>query len=99
MERTTKTDRFINERGGYEFFWWISGGKGLYPGADIGDGAYAAQGAGGHYITIMPAYDLVVVHRVNTNDRTVPIGGTEGGTRVSRDEYGKLLALILEARH
>ena len=49
-------------------------------------------------ITIMPAYDLVVVHRVNTNDRTLPVGGIEEGTRVTRTDYGKLLALILDAR-
>ena len=46
----------------------------------------------------MPAWDLVVVHRVNTNDRTLPVGGTDPGTSISREEYGRLLALILEAR-
>jgi hypothetical protein len=47
----------------------------------------------------MPAHELVVVHRVNTNDRNVAVGGTEAGTSVSRTEYGKLLALILDARN
>ena len=56
------------------------------------------SGAGGHYITIMPAYDLVVVHRGNTNDRTLPVGGIAPGTRITAEEYGHLLALILEAR-
>ena len=65
---------------------------------NLGEGAYAAHGAGGHYITILSAHDVVVVHRVNTNDRTVPVGGTDRGTRVARAEYGKLLALILAAR-
>jgi CubicO group peptidase (beta-lactamase class C family) len=99
VERTTKTDRAIGEYGGHEFFWWIGMGGKLYPGVDVGEGAYAAHGAGGHYITVMPAYDLVVVHRVNTNDRTLPIGGTEEGTRISREEYGKLLGLIIDARN
>lgn len=98
VERSTKTNRGVSDYGGHEFFWWIAMDGRLYPGVDVGDGAYAAHGAGGHYITILPAYDLVVVHRVNTNDRTSPVGGTEEGTRVTRAEYAKLLALILEAR-
>ena len=95
---TTRTDRPVNELGGYEFLWWISDDGRLYPGVDVGKGAYAAHGAGGHYITVMPEYDLVVVHRVNTNDRTVPVGGTSEGTSVAKSEYGRLLALILAAR-
>ena len=70
----------------------------LYPDVDVGEGAYAAHGAGGHYITIMPEYDLVVIHRVNTNDRTLPVGGIDEGTRIPVEQYGKLLGLILEAR-
>ena len=52
----------------------------LYPSVNVGEGAYAAHGAGGHYMTILPAHNVVVVHRVNTNDRTVPVGGTDRGT-------------------
>ena len=98
VRRTTKTDRPVNDLGGHEYFWWISTEGRLYPGVDVGEGAYAAHGAGGHYITVMPEFDLVVVHRVNTNDRTLPVGGSNPGTQVTREEYGKLLALILSAR-
>ncbi len=99
VERTTRSERPISEYSGHEFYWWTSiDGKPMYPDANTGEGAYAAHGAGGHRITIMPSYDLVVVHRVNTNDRTVPVGGVDPGTSVSSAEYGKLLALILEAR-
>lgn len=98
VARTTTTTRPVNEFGGHEYFWWISADGRLYPDVDVGDGAYAAHGAGGHYITIMPEFDTVVVHRVNTNDRTIPVGGTAEGTRVTRAEYGKLLGLILESR-
>lgn len=97
VRRTTQTDRATSDYGGYEFFWWIAIDGRLYPGVDVGDGAYAAHGAGGHYITIMPEHDLVVVHRVNTNDRTEPVGGFDPGTSIARDDYGKLLALILAA--
>jgi CubicO group peptidase (beta-lactamase class C family) len=98
VTRTTKTDRPTSEYGGHEFFWWISVDGRLYPGVDVGEGAYAAHGAGGHYITIMPQYDVVVIHRVNTNDRNLPVGGVDAGTQITREQYGKLLGLILEAR-
>jgi CubicO group peptidase (beta-lactamase class C family) len=98
IERTTRTDRPTGDFGGHEYFWWVSTEGRLYPGVDVGPGGFSANGAGGHYITIMPAYDLVVVHRVNTNDRTIPVGGTDHGTSVTSSEYGRLLALILAAR-
>jgi CubicO group peptidase (beta-lactamase class C family) len=98
VDRTTRTDRSIGDYGGHEFFWWIGIDGRLYPGVDVGDSAYAAHGAGGHYITIMPEHDMVVVHRVNTNARTIPIGGTNPGTSVSAAQYGELLERILAAR-
>ena len=98
IARTTMTTRPVNEFGGHEYFWWIAVDGRLYPDVDVGDGAYAAHGAGGHYITVMPEFDTVVVHRVNTNDRTIPVGGVDEGTRVTRAEYGKLLGLILKSR-
>ena len=98
VKRSTTTERSVGQFGGYEFFWWISMDGRLYPDVDVGEGAYAAHGAGGHYITIMPEYDLVVIHRVNTNDRTLPVGGIDEGTRIPVEQYGKLLGLILEAR-
>jgi CubicO group peptidase (beta-lactamase class C family) len=55
----------------------------------IPDGSYSARGAGGHYILVIPAYDLVIVHRVNTDIE---------GASVSGEEFGKLVKLILEAR-
>ena len=98
VRRTTTTDRAIGDYGGYEYFWWIAIDGRLYPNVDVGDGAYAAHGAGGHYITIMPEHDLVVVHRVNTNDRTIPVGGVDEGTRIEAAEYGTLLSMILAAK-
>ena len=98
IEKTTKTDRAIGEYGGYEFLWWISIDGRLYPNVNVGNGAYAAHGAGGHRITVMPEHDLVVVHRVNTNGRTAPVGGTEPGESVSGAEYGELLRLILAGK-
>jgi len=51
--------------------------------------SFSAWGAGGHMITEIPALNLVVVHRVNTDDP---------GKKVTLDQVGRLLHLILAAR-
>jgi CubicO group peptidase (beta-lactamase class C family) len=61
---------------GYGYMWWVD------------RNSYSARGAGGHYLTVIPAMNLVVVHRVDT---FVP-GNSVGG----RDIH-KLLDLIVEA--
>jgi CubicO group peptidase (beta-lactamase class C family) len=98
VDRTTQTEEKINQYGGYEFLWWIAIDGQLYPGVNLGKGAYAALGSGGHYIVIVPQYDLVVVHRVDNESRNKPYGGAVAGPSVSAAQFGKLLQLILDAR-
>ena len=75
--------------GGYGYMWWVaSHGKHL-PGVRLPDGAYTARGFGGHYILVVPQFDLVIVHRVNTDKR---------GIVVSPKQFGELVKLILDAR-
>jgi CubicO group peptidase (beta-lactamase class C family) len=75
--------------GGYGYMWWVAANGRHLPGASIPDGSYSARGAGGHYILVVPAYDLVVVHRVNTDIRDTSVSGAE---------FGRLVQLILDAR-
>jgi len=75
--------------GGYGYLWWIAVDGRHLPGAALSGGSYSARGAGGHYILVVPAYDLVVVHRVNTD---------EPGRSVSGAQFGQLVKLILDAR-
>jgi CubicO group peptidase (beta-lactamase class C family) len=75
--------------GGYGYMWWVAtNGKHLV-GVDLPDGSYSARGAGGHYILVVPKFDLVIVHRVNTD---IP------GQSVSGKEFGELVKRILAAR-
>ncbi len=55
---------------GYGYLWWIGfmGGD-VAPTVILPAGSYLAQGQGGQYALIVPALDLVVVHRV---DRDAP---------------------------
>lgn len=75
--------------GGYGYLWWVAVDGRHLPGVTLPDGSYSARGAGGHYILVIPADALVIVHRVNTD---VP------GNSVSAEEFGKLVGLILDAR-
>lgn len=73
---------------GYGYMWWTSREGGFFPGRRWPDGCFAAAGAGGHYVLVVPQWDLVIVHRVNTFHR---------GERVSRAQFGKLASLLVAA--
>jgi CubicO group peptidase (beta-lactamase class C family) len=74
--------------GGYGYLWWVAvDGKHL-PGVEMPAGSYSARGAGGHYILVVPKMDLVVVHRVDTD---------QPGKSVSAQEFGELVRLIFAA--
>ena len=75
--------------GGYGYLWWIAKSGVHLPGVTLPEGSYSARGAGGHYILVIPALDLVIVHRVNTDI---------GGRSVSSGDFGELVRLILAAR-
>lgn len=83
------TDAKGEIRGGYGYMWWT----GLYDrhleGVDLPRGSYSARGAGGHYLLVVPAWDLVIVHRVDTDDKN--------GRRVDRAQFGTLVRRIIEA--
>lgn len=75
--------------GGYGYLWWITVNGAHLPSVKLPEGSYSARGARGHYILVIPAFDLLVVHRVNTDIR---------GNAVSAAQFGELMRLILEAR-
>jgi CubicO group peptidase (beta-lactamase class C family) len=77
---------------GYGYMWWVVKDDNKYPhlpGVTFPAGTFSARGFGGHYLMVIPAYDLVIVHRVNTY---------ESDQRVAKSEIGKLMHLILQAR-
>jgi CubicO group peptidase (beta-lactamase class C family) len=94
VEESTRyhSDATLYACDGYGYMWWVARDYNKFPHlpvADIPEGSYSARGAGGHYIMVIPDYDLVVVHRVDTYKRD---------NRVSREEFGTLMDYILEAR-
>lgn len=94
VEESTRyhSDASLYSRSGYGYLWWVARDFNKYPsipGVALPDGTFIARGSGGHFVLVMPEYDLVIVHRVNTDVR---------GTRVSREDQGRLVQLILNAK-
>ena len=79
---------------GYGYLWWTGPLKLLgefAPTVTLPPGSFFASGAGGQFAFVMPALDLVVVHRV---DRDIA-----GFHPTSLHEMGRLLWLVLTADH
>jgi len=74
--------------GGYGYLWWISKNGLHLPNVTLPQGSYSARGAGGHYILVIPALDLVIVHSVNTDIKD---------RQVQTSEFGELVRRVLLA--
>lgn len=73
---------------GYGYMWWVAVNGNHFPGVELPDGSFSARGVGGHFIVVIPQWDLVVVHRVNTDIEN---------KAVSLQQFGRLLNLVLAA--
>ena len=80
------------DRWGYGVMWWVWESPMGPGGATTGplDGAYTAWGAGGQYITVLPALDMVVAHKVDIDAR--------GSANVSPIAYDAILAMLFESQ-
>jgi CubicO group peptidase (beta-lactamase class C family) len=74
--------------GAYGYMWWVARDGILFRGVTVPHGTYAALGAGGHKVVVIPALDTVIVHRVDTD---------QNGKEVTSLQFGRLLRLILAA--
>jgi CubicO group peptidase (beta-lactamase class C family) len=85
------SDATIYRGDGYGYMWWVAKDHNKYPhfpNVDLKEGTYSARGYGGHYIVVIPEYDMVVVHRVDTFKRNY----------VRPEPFGTLLKKILDAK-
>src|SRR5262245_49256136 len=72
---------------GYGYLWWIAPiSNGAAPFVKLPEGTFFAQGAGGQYAFVIPALDLVVVHRAAHTDQGVNLR-----------QMARLLWLVLDA--
>ena len=90
VRESTATYSDAGDRGGYGYLWWTTGrADAKLLGVDVDEGSFALTGLGGHFVLIMPASDIVIVHRVNT---------TLDDREVSDRDVTSLLQKILAAR-
>lgn len=85
------SDATIYHRDGYGYMWWVAKDNNRYPDFEnvkLKEGAFSARGAGGQYIIVIPEYDMVFVHRVNTFERN----------NVAEKDVGTLLQMILNSK-
>lgn len=74
---------------GYSFLWWTR----VRPDtADVFHGSYAAQGAFGQYIWVLPKLDMVIAHKV------VKRGSLPADQSVTQSEFEELVRAIVSAR-
>jgi CubicO group peptidase (beta-lactamase class C family) len=89
VEESTRSYSDAGRGGGYGYMWWVAVDGRHLPGVRLPEGTYSARGHRGHFILVMPSEKLVIVHRVNTDER---------GRRVTAREFGRLVQLILKAK-
>jgi len=89
IKTSTQSYSTAGSSGGYGFMWWVAVNGTHFPGVSLPEGSFSARGHRGQYLVVIPKWDLVVVHRVNSFQRD---------TRTSKSDFGKLLAGILAAR-
>jgi CubicO group peptidase (beta-lactamase class C family) len=81
----------------YGYLWWIGfpSNNGA-PMVNVPPGTFAAMGAEGQCAFVIPAYDLVIVHRINSD---VPIGTLPGQRKPEPTipQFARLLWLLLSA--
>ncbi len=88
VDESTRSYSTTERGGGYGYMWWVAANGKFYPDVTLPDGAFSANGYRGHKVLVVPQWDLVIVHRVDTFEE-------EGS--VSSAEFGQLVNRILAA--
>lgn len=86
------SDATLQGRSGYGYLWWVARNdtrEPHMPRVTVPEGTFSAQGARGQRLMVIPQYNMVIVHRVNSDIK---------GNNISSENMGELFKLILEAR-
>jgi N-acyl-D-amino-acid deacylase len=89
VRESTTSYSDVGASGGYGYMWWVSVDGRHFPGVSLPQGTFSARGYRGQYLLVIPEWDLLICHRVNTFQQD---------TSVSKTDFGKLLAMIIAAR-
>lgn len=88
-ESTTSWSSDTGNKGvGYGYLWWV-GINGVHFGQRLPPPVFSARGNYGQFLMVVPKHDLVIVHRVNSDNPS--------HAKLGNGEFGKLLGKILSA--
>uniref|UniRef100_Q025F2 Beta-lactamase n=1 Tax=Solibacter usitatus (strain Ellin6076) TaxID=234267 RepID=Q025F2_SOLUE len=75
---------------GYGMLWWVWDAP-ITPGLVTGpyQGAFSAMGANGQYITVLPAMNLVLAHKVDFDE--------DGSREISPGQFHAILQMLIES--
>lgn len=105
IEKSTHAKEMVHvgtmDAGGYEYLWWVEYG-GVHLGEATLPGMYSAQGAGGHYILVVPTLGLLIVNQFNNepdgHDPKSVLAAAQNHHAIFDDQFAHLVKLILDAR-
>ena len=84
---STTTQTRAGSGRGYGYMWWTERRRGMFPYVNMPKGSFAASGNRGQKVLVMPAYDLVIVHLVDSRGRE----------QATSAQLGRLVRTILRA--
>jgi CubicO group peptidase (beta-lactamase class C family) len=105
VEKSTHATEMVHlghmDLGGYEYLWWVEYG-GVHLAEATLPGMYSAQGAGGHFILVVPSLNLVIVNQYNNepegHDPKSVLQAAQDKHAVFDEQFAHLVKLILDAR-
>ena len=105
VEKSTHANEMVHlgnmKLGGYEYLWWVEYGGVHIPEATL-PGMYSAQGAGGHYILVIPRLNTVIVNQFDNepeaHDSASVLNAAKNPHQVFNVQFGHLVKLILSAQ-
>ncbi|WP_461533819.1 serine hydrolase domain-containing protein [Sinomicrobium sp.] len=87
------SDATLYGRPGYGYLWWVARGDNPrvphMPKVTVPEGTYSAQGARGQRLMVIPEWNMVFVHRVDSSIK---------GNTISATNMGRLFKLVLDAK-
>lgn len=87
------SDATLYSSDGYGYMWWVARNGNKYPhlpNVELPEGTFSARGSGGHLVLVIPEYQMVLVHRADTDVK---------GKRIEKEALGSLVNLVLSAKN
>lgn len=104
IEKSTHATEMVHvgqmQAGGYEYLWWVEYG-GVHLAEGTLPGMYSAQGAGGHFILVIPGLNVVIVNQFDNEptkrDANSVLLAAQDRHAMFDEQWGHLVKLILDS--